>query len=54
MACDVVLKQGRDLKQIHDDQDYTFLVDEQVNVGTAKRFLAGMPHWAKRHKHYAS
>lgn len=49
-ARDVVLQQGRDLHQLHNDQDYTFLVEQDVNIGTAKRFVSGISTWAKRRK----
>lgn len=49
-ARDVVLDQCRDLRQIHDDQDSTFLEEAGVCIGTAKRYVSGIPVWVKRRR----
>jgi hypothetical protein len=50
IARDVVLAKGLDLNQLHGDQDIDFLVKEDVNAGTARRYVGGIPDWVKRRK----
>ena len=47
-ACTIVMSQGRDLRQIHNEQDVSFLVDENVNIGTAKRYVSSIAAWVQR------
>ena len=49
-ARDVVLGQRRDLKEIYNDQDPGFLVQEGVCIGTATRFVRGISTWGKRRR----
>jgi hypothetical protein len=49
-ACDVVLAEGLDLEQIHEDQDPDFLSGRGVKRGIARRFVRDIPAWAKRCK----
>ena len=48
-ACDVVLAQRRNLRQIYADRD-TFLREKDIPVGVAKRFADDVPLWNKKRR----
>ncbi|KAH6646818.1 hypothetical protein BKA67DRAFT_663200 [Truncatella angustata] len=45
----LTLEEGYDLEQLHEEQNFQFLVDGGVKVGVAKRFIRDIPKWAKEH-----
>ncbi len=49
-ACEVVLADGLDLEQIHEDQDPDFFTNRDMKRGIARRFVRDIPTWVKRYK----
>ena len=49
-ACDVTLADGLDLEQLHEDQDFDFLIGKGVKRGIARRFVRDIDRWVKKHK----
>lgn len=47
-ARDMVLAEGLDLEQVHEDQDSEFLIKKGVKRGIARRFVGDIEAWAKR------
>ncbi|KAK7928423.1 hypothetical protein PG985_005421 [Apiospora marii] len=45
-ARDLTLAEGLDLEQLHEDQDYQFLLDKGVKLGIARRFVRDVKSWA--------
>ncbi|KAK7928761.1 hypothetical protein PG985_005759 [Apiospora marii] len=45
-ARDLTLAEGFDLEQLHEDQDYQFLLDKGVKLGIARRFVRDVKSWA--------
>lgn len=44
------LEEGYDLEQLHEEQNFQFLVDGGVKIGYAKRYIRDIPKWAKQYK----
>ena len=49
-ACNVVLAEGLDLEQLHQDQDCEFLINKGVKRGIARRFVGDIESWVRRLK----
>lgn len=47
-ACSVILAHGLTLAQVHDDQDFQFLIDNGIKRGTARHFVGDIKMWTKR------
>ncbi|OJD25365.1 hypothetical protein ACJ73_03267 [Blastomyces percursus] len=49
-ACDVVLANGLDLKQIYQDRDPDFFVKNGVKLGVARRSVSDISEWVKQYE----
>ena len=49
-ACGVVLSEGLDLEQLHQDQDAEFSIKQGMKRGVARRFVNDIDTWVKRLK----
>jgi hypothetical protein len=47
-ACDLAIKNGLDLNQIHEDQDPDFFIKHGVKVGVARRFVSDIRDWVEQ------
>ncbi|KAK8036618.1 hypothetical protein PG991_001755 [Apiospora marii] len=50
-ARDLSLAEGLDLEQLHEDQDYQFLLDKGIKRGIARRFVRDVKSWASLSNH---
>lgn len=44
----LTLEEGYDLEQLHEEQNFQFLVDGGVKIGYAKRYIRDIPKWVKQ------
>ncbi|KAK5947998.1 hypothetical protein OHC33_010982 [Knufia fluminis] len=49
-ACSVISAHGLTLAQVHDDQDFQFLIDNGVKRGTARHFVGDIKMWTKQYQ----
>lgn len=46
-ACDIALNNCLDLKQIYQDQDPGFFINQGVKLGAARRFVTEINDWVQ-------
>ncbi|RAH51692.1 hypothetical protein BO85DRAFT_385740, partial [Aspergillus piperis CBS 112811] len=46
-ACDIVLTDNLDLKQVYENKDPDLSIEEEVSIGVARRFISDVSDWIK-------